>query len=130
MSLNNPLANVLSFIQNYERLGRKELVTKNNSNIIREVLRIIQENGYIGAFEEIPSSSGKELKINLIGSINGINVIRPQYQIKLSDYEKYEKRYLPAKEFGIILVSTNQGIMIHREAKEKKLGGKLLAYCY
>ena len=32
--------------------------------------------------------------------------------------------------FGIILVSTPQGIMTHDQAKEKKTGGKLLAYCY
>ncbi len=130
MSLNNPLANVLSFIQNYDKLGRKELITKNNSKIIREVLKIMQENGYIGGFEEMPESFGKSLKIHLIGSVNASNVIRPQYQIKLENYESFEKRYLPAKEFGIIIISTDQGIMIHREAKEKRLGGKLLAFCY
>ena len=130
MSLNNPLANVLSFIQNYERLGKKELIPENNSKIIREVLRIMQAEGYLGSFEEVAMSSGKALKINLIGAINKTNVIRPQYQIKLSDYEKFEKRYLPAKEFGIIIISTNEGLMIHQEAKKKKIGGKLLAYCY
>jgi len=37
---------------------------------------------------------------------------------------------LPAKGFGIILVSTNQGILVHSQAREKNLGGRLLAYCY
>lgn len=130
MSLNNPLANVLSFIQNYEQLGKEELVTKNNSKLIREVLAILKEEGYIVNFEEVPCSSGNELKITLGGHINKTNVIRPYYQIKISEFEKFEKRYLPAKDFGVIIISTNQGLMTHKQAKEKLLGGKLFAYCY
>ena len=130
MSSNNPLANVLSFIQNYERLGKKEVLTKNNSNLIKKVLIIMNKEGYIGSFEEIEDNKGDLLKINLIGKINNINVIRPSYQIKNVEFEKFEKRYLPAKDFGIIIVSTNKGLMTHQEAKEKGYGGKLLAYCY
>lgn len=130
MSLNNPLANVLSFIQNYERLGRKELTTKNNSKLIRGVLKIMRDEDYIASFEEIPHSSGNQLKIDLSGNINKTNIIRPQHQIKLLEYEKFEKRYLPAKDFGIIIISTNQGLLTHRQAKEKRLGGKLIAFCY
>jgi len=50
--------------------------------------------------------------------------------VQKGNYEKFEKRYLPAKDFGMIIVSTNQGIMTHIEAKEKGLGGRLLAYVY
>ena len=45
-------------------------------------------------------------------------------------FEKFERRYLPAKDLGILFVSTPKGIMTHYDAKAKKLGGKLLAYCY
>ncbi|MBU1201685.1 MAG: 30S ribosomal protein S8 [Nanoarchaeota archaeon] len=130
MSLNNTLANVLSFIQNYEQLGKSEVLTKNNSKLIRGILTIMKEEGYIGGFEEVPFSSGNMLKIMLTGNINKTNIIRPNYQIKLFEYEKFEKRYLPAKNFGIIIISTNKGLMTHNQAKENKLGGKLLAYCY
>lgn len=130
MSLNNPLANVLSFIQNYEQLGKQELITKNNSKMIKNVLEIMQAEGYIGSYEEIEDSKGNLLKINLLGKINKVNVIRPQFQIKLGEIEKFEKRFLPAKDFGVIILSTNQGLMTHIEAKEKLLGGKLITYCY
>jgi small subunit ribosomal protein S8 len=130
MSLNNPLANVLSHIQNYENLGKLQVTTLNNSKVIKKVLELMQIEGYIGSFEEVEDSKGNFLKINLLGKINKVNVIRPQFQIKLADYKKFEKRFLPAKEFGIIIISTNKGIMTHREAKENNLGGKLLVYCY
>ena len=130
MSLNNPLANVLSFIQNYENLGKKELITNNNSKLIRGILEILQKEGYIESFEEIEHSRGNSLKINLLGNINKTRVIRPYFQIKLVEFEKFEKRYLPGKDFGVIIVSTSKGLMTHKEAKEKQIGGKLLAYCY
>ena len=130
MTMNNPLANILSHIQNYERTGKKEITTSYNSKMIRGVLEIMQDEGYIGSFEELEDSRGNSLKINLIGAINKVNVIRPQFQIKLEQFEKFEKRWLPAKDFGIIIVSTSQGLMSHKEAKEKGIGGKLISYCY
>jgi small subunit ribosomal protein S8 len=124
------LANVLSFIQNYEQIGRKEMITKNNSKTIKKVLGIMQDNGYLGKIEEIKDSKGNLLKINLLGSINKCGVIKPRFRIKKGGYEKFEKRYLPAKNFGMIIVSTSKGMMTHAEAKEKKIGGALISYCY
>jgi small subunit ribosomal protein S8 len=130
MSLNDPLASVLSHILNYEKLGKNLLVTKSNSRIIKRVLAIMREKGYLGVAEEIKDSKGNMLKINLIGKINRCGVIKPRFQVTKDDYEKYEQRFLPAKGFGIIIVSTNKGMMTHNEAKEKKIGGKLISYAY
>jgi len=130
MSLNDPLANVLSFIKNYEQLGRKELATANNSKVIKTILTILQEEGYIGSFEEFDDNKGKVIKISLIGKINKIGVIKPRFAIKKADFEKFEKRFLPARGFGILILSTSQGIMTNTKAKEKGVGGKLLCYCY
>ena len=81
-------------------------------------------------FEEVDDGKGGYIQINLIGHINKCGAIKPKYPVKNDQFEKFENRYLPAKDFGIILVSTNKGIMTHIEAKEKKIGGRLLAYCY
>ncbi|MEK6963453.1 MAG: 30S ribosomal protein S8 [Nanoarchaeota archaeon] len=130
MSLNDPLANVLSFIQLYERKGKREVLTKNNNKLIKKVLVILQDKGYIGSFEEIQNAKGGLLKIHLLGNVNKIGVIKPRFKVQLTDFEKYEKRYLPAKDFGIIILTTNKGLMTHIEAKEKKIGGRLVSYCY
>jgi len=37
---------------------------------------------------------------------------------------------LPARDFGLLVLSSNQGVVSHREAREKKIGGRLLAYVY
>jgi small subunit ribosomal protein S8 len=129
MALNDPLANVLSHINNQEKLGKNELTTRNNSKIIREVLKIMQDEQYLGSFEQ-QEDSYLSLKINLLGKINKCGVITPRFKVKLADYEKYEKRYLPAMGFGMIMVSTNKGLMTNKKAKEMNLGGVLVCYVY
>jgi small subunit ribosomal protein S8 len=128
--LNNPLANVLSYINNHEKLGRKEIVVGNNSKFIRQVLSILNENNYLGEYKEIEDGKGKLLAINLIGAINKIGVITPRFNVKKDNYEKFEKRYLPAKDFGVMIVSTSKGLMTHMQAKGQGLGGRLVCYCY
>ena len=130
MALNDPLANALSLILNGEKSVKKEVIIHPSSKIIRKVLDIMKENMFIGDIEELSKSKGGILKVNLISSINKCNVIKPRYAVTKEDYEKFEKRYLPAKDFGLIIVSTNSGIMTHIEAKKKGIGGRFLAYCY
>jgi small subunit ribosomal protein S8 len=128
--LNDPLANVLSYINHHESLGRKEITVGNNSKIIRKILGILNENNYLGEYKEIEDGKGKLLNISLLGNINKVGVIKPRFNVKKLEYEKFEKRFLPAKDFGIIVVSTSQGMMTHSQAKEKGLGGRLICYCY
>lgn len=128
--LNDPLAATLAKIINAEKVGKREVIVKPASIMIKRVLTIMNENNYIGSFEEIDVQKGGTLKVNLLGNINRCGVIKPRFSAKQHAFEKWEKRYLPAKDFGIILVSTPQGIMTHLNAKGSNTGGKLLAYCY
>ncbi|MDD3175031.1 MAG: 30S ribosomal protein S8 [Candidatus Nanoarchaeia archaeon] len=130
MSLNDPLANVLSKISNATKIGKFEVLVENNSNLIKKVLSIMKDSKYITSVEEIEDSKGNFLKIILSGNLNNCGVIKPRFAVKLEDYEKFEKRFLLAKNFGFLLVSTNQGLMTHNEAKDKNLGGKLISFCY
>lgn len=128
--LNDPLANALSCIQNSEKIGEKECFIRPTSKIIKKVLSIMKDEKYIGDFKTIIESRGGVIKIDLLGNINKCCVIKPRYNIKKEKFEKFEKRYLPAKDFGIIIISTSKGMMVHKEAKEKGIGGRLIAYCY
>ena len=71
-----------------------------------------------------------QFKVELEGNINKCGVIKPRHAVKKDEFEKFEKRYLPAKNFGILIVTTPEGIMTHYEAKERGIGGRLLAYMY
>ena len=130
MTLNDPLANVMSNIMNCEKIGKNKMMIKPSSKLIKQVLTLLHDKQYIGAFEEIKDGKGNILQIKLIGAINNCGVIKPRYSVQLVNYTKYEKRYLPAKGFGMLIVSTAKGLMSHEEAKQQKLGGRLIAYCY
>lgn len=128
--LNDPLANALSNILNAEKVGKEYCVVRPASKVIMKVLDIMNEKGYIGKYEVIEDGKGKTLKVMLIGKVNKAGAIKPRFSVELDGFEKFEKRYLPAKGFGYIVVSTSKGVMVHTEAKENKIGGILLAYFY
>ena len=130
MSLNDTLSNALSNVLMDEKLGRPESTIKPSSKVIKKVLEIMKENRYVGNFEETKNAKGSILKLNLLGNINKCGVIKPRYIVKKGQFEKFEERYLLAKDMGILIVSTPAGIITHTEAKKKNTGGKLLAYCY
>ncbi len=130
MSLNDPLADALSIIKNHERIGRHVCIIKPASKLIGSILKIFQKQNYIGDFELIDDGKSGIFKVNLIGHINGCNVIKPRYAVKNADIEKWENKYLPSRDFGYLIISTPEGVMTHSEAKQKNNGGRLLAYVY
>jgi len=128
MTNNDPLSNVLSRIHNAEERGKRLVQTNTDSKMIRRVLDLMNEAGYIGSYEE--QENGKGLIVHLIGRLNACNAIKPRFKCAMEDYAKYEQRYLPAQDFGIMLVSTNDGILPHQEAKQRGKGGRLISYAY
>jgi len=130
MAMNDTLAATLCNIKNAENIGRENCLAKPVSKIAKKTLEIFKDNHYIGEFKVIEDGKGNIFEITLIGQINNCGVIKPRFSVKLDNYEKFEKRFLPSKDFGLLIVSTPKGIMTHIEAKEKRLGGKLLAFVY
>ena len=128
--LHDTLSNAMSAIKNAEMIGKKKVEIKPASKLIGNVLRVMQEHGYIEGFEYIDDHRGGKFIVPLLGKINDCGAIRPRYSVKRTEYEKFEKRYLPARDFGILIVSTTQGVMSQKEAIERGLGGVLLAYVY
>lgn len=128
--MTDTLADALSHMRNTENAGTLTCTIKPASKLIGKVLRVMQEHGYIGEFEFIDDGKAGKLKVTLLGKLNGCGVIRPRHHVGKRDFEKFEKRYLPAKGFGVLAVSTPDGVISHYKAKESKIGGRLLAYVY
>lgn len=126
----DPLADALSLIKNAERSGKIECVVRPSSKIIGRVLNVMQENGYIREFEFVEDGRAGIFKIKLNGKINNCNVIKPRFSVKKTEFEKYESRYLPARDFGVLIISTTRGIVSHTKAKNLGVGGRLLGFVY
>jgi small subunit ribosomal protein S8 len=123
------LSDVLSAIKSGDTVGKTETITP-ASKLIKDVLLIMQKHNFVGNFEHIEDKKGGKFRVQLIGNVNNCRSIRPRFAAKVDEFEKYERRFLPSVGVGLIVVSTAKGIMTHLEAKEKKLGGRLLAYVY
>ena len=130
MTLMDPLADALTNIRNNERQVNSSCTICPASKLIGHVLSTMQKENYIGEFEFIDDNKAGKFEVELEGNINQCGVIKPRHAVKKDEFEKFEKRYLPAKNFGILIVTTPEGIMTHREAKERGIGGRLLAYMY
>lgn len=123
----DPLANALSTVKNAENIGKLECVVK-ASKLIGSVLKVMQDQGYISGFELIDDE--KSFKVQLHGKINKCGVVKPRFSVLKTEFEKWEKRFLPARDFGALILTTSEGVISHYEAKEKGVGGKLLAYVW
>jgi small subunit ribosomal protein S8 len=124
------LANGLTTIVNNEMRNKRECIISPASKLLGRVLRIMQLNGYIGEFEFVDDGRSGKFKVQLLGRINKCGAIRPRFSVKVDKLEEWEKKFLPSREIGLVVVSTPKGVVSHREAREKRDGGKLLAFVY
>jgi small subunit ribosomal protein S8 len=124
------LANGLITIINNEMRNKRECVISPASKLLGRVLRIMQLNGFIGEFEFIDDGRAGKFKVQLLGRINKCGAVKPRFAVKVDGFENWEKKFLPSRDVGIMVVSTSQGVIAHKEAEEKNLGGRLLAFVY
>ena len=126
----DPLNDAFTTIYNAETAGKYEVTVRPASKLLSSMLNIMQSSGYIGEYEQLSDGRGGAFRIELIGAINRCGVIKPRHSVKRLDFDKWESRYLPAREFGSLILTTNQGIMNHFDAKKERVGGRLLAYVF
>ena len=123
------LSDVLVAIKNADLLGKTSAVVP-ASKLIGNVLKLLTEKGYLNNYEFSDDGKGGEFVISLNGRINSCGAIKPRFSVKLKDMGTHEARYLPAKDFGILILTTPYGVMNNDQAREASTGGKLLAYVY
>jgi len=130
MPATNVLANLFVTLYNNEARRKNECIVLPTSKLGIEVLKTLQKDGYIGEFERIEDKRGGKFKIKLLAKITKCGAISPRFKVKKSEYQNWEQQYLPSYMRGMLLVTTNQGVMSHHEAANKGIGGLLIGYVY
>jgi small subunit ribosomal protein S8 len=128
--LMDPLVNALNIILVHEERHKKECIITPASNLVGRVLRIFQTKGYVGEIEFIDDGRQGKFRVQLFGRINDCKAVSPRFSVKVKGIEKYEKRFLPSRDLGTLLLSTPKGVITHQEAREQNTGGRVLAYIY
>ncbi len=126
----DPLNDAMCVIKNAALNGKSECVIQPSSKLIGRVLKVMQDHGYISQFEYVEDGKAGKFRVMLDGAINNCGVIKPRYSVSVTDVERFEARFLPAQDFGLLILTTTAGVITQSRAKELGIGGKLLAYVY
>jgi len=121
------VADGLNMIKNAKNAKREVVKVKRISNVFIEVLKIMKQEGVIKKYKINPKEKSVDVTI---GSLIDCKSIKPRFTVNKDQIEKYRRRYLPARNLGTVVVSTNKGLMTHTEAQEEGIGGSLIAYFY
>lgn len=130
MPATNIIANLFITIYNNEVRRKRQCTVLPTSKHGGEVLKTLQRHNYIGEWEHIEDNRGGKFLIRLRSKITKCGAISPRFKVKKGEYGRWEQQYLPSYDRGILLVTTNQGVMSHREAANLGLGGLLIGYAY
>lgn len=116
----------LNQIMNAKRIEKRELVIKRYSKVLLSLFELMKAKGHI---DYEVNEVEKTVSVKII-KLNECRAIKPRYFVGVGGIDKYLRRFLPSRNFGDLVVSTNKGLVDHRVAVENKTGGALIAYFY
>lgn len=132
MLISDPIADMLTRIRN-ALLVKHENVSVPASNEKRAIAKILLEEGYISAYDEVAEEGHKNIKITLKYDEVGESVIQGLRRISKPGLRVYaQKDKLPKviSGLGIAIISTNKGIVTDKQARTLGVGGEVLAYVW
>ena len=132
MNTTDPIADMLTRIRNANS-SKHKTVDIPASNMKKSIAKILFEEGYIKAFEEIKDDAQGIIRVTLKYDEKGARVIDGLKRISKPGLRVYaSKDELPQvlNGLGIALISTSKGIKTDKEARNEGLGGEVLAYIW
>lgn len=120
------ISDCLNQIMNSKKAGKNELEVRRISKFLIEILKIAKDNQYLDFSVD---SKAKTASIKILDLIE-CKTIKPRFNVQKNELDKYTRRFLPARGFGVLIISTSKGLLTHEEASEKGIGGNLIAYFY
>jgi ribosomal protein S8 len=116
----------LNQIMNAKRIGRRELVIRRYSRVLLNLLAMMKERGHIDYEVNVEE---KTVGVKIV-KLNECRAVKPRYFVGVSDIDKYLRRFLPSRNFGTLVLSTNRGLVDQKESIKENVGGSVVAYFY
>ncbi len=133
MSVSDPIADMLTRIRNANK-ARLDNVIMPSSGLKTEVAKIMYEEGYISSYEVIDGKNTSGiLKIHLRYNRNKSGIISGLKRVSKPGLRVYaEKEKIPRilGGMGTVIITTSQGVMTGRKAKELGIGGEVICYIW
>ncbi len=134
MTMTDPVADMLTRIRN-ANVAMHDTVRMPSSKLKENLARILEREGYIEGFAaaDDPSRPGRFLEIRMKytperrRTISGIKrVSKPGLRV----YTKADRLPRVLGGLGVAVLSTSQGLMTDREARQRKVGGEVLCHVW
>jgi len=132
MVMTDPIADMLTRIRNGNLVGH-EKVDIPGSNIKRSIADILKMEGYIRDAEFIPDNKQGTIRVHLKYGANREKVITGLKRISkpgLRVYAGHDQLPRVLGGLGIAILSTSQGLMTDKVARQKKVGGEVVCYIW
>ena len=126
------IADMLTRMRNALQM-RYETVEVNGTKMTLGIAEILKKEGFINDYKYEKNVTGDKLTINLKYGQKKERVITGLKRISKSGLRVYAKASeIPRvlNGLGIAIISTSKGLMTDKEAREKGLGGEVLAYIW
>lgn len=130
MVMTDPIADMLTRIRNANQM-KNETVIMPSSKIKVEIAKILENEGYINGYE-VSTDEKKNLALSLKYSGNDrvITGLKRISKPGLKVYSSAEDLPKVLNGLGIALISTSSGLMTDKQAREKGIGGEVIAYVW
>ncbi len=130
--MSDPIANMLNQIKNanHKFIENIELTA---SKVKVEIAKVLKDEGFIGAYKVAADQRQPTLKITLKFSAQKERVIQGIKRVSRPGLRVYKPHTeIPAIQNGLgtAIISTSKGVMSTQKAKEKKVGGEIIAYIW
>ena len=127
MTMTDPIADMLTRIRN-GNVAMHDTVRMPSSKLKEALAGILTREGYIEGFEvaDEPSRPGRTLEIKMKYSPERVRTISGILRV----YTKADRLPRVLGGLGVAVLSTSQGLMTDREARQHKVGGEILCYVW
>ncbi len=133
MAVNDPIADMLTRIRN-ANTAKHDTVDVPSSKMKLAIAQILLDEGYIRKYDLIDEGSYKTIRITLkYGADKNEKIISGLQRISKPGLRVYaNKEDLPKVlgGLGIAIISTNQGVITDKKARELQVGGEVLAFVW
>lgn len=132
MTMTDPIADMLTRVRNAQSAG-KDTVSMPSSKKLIEIVRIMEQEGYIRGYDVIEGEPRATLEITLKYGPKKAKTIRGIKRISKPGLRIYAgKNALPRVlgGLGTAIVSTSKGVMTDRDARKAGVGGEVIAYIW
>nr|YP_009313142.1 Ribosomal protein S8 [Dermonema virens]SCW21396.1 Ribosomal protein S8 [Dermonema virens] len=131
--VNDTIADMLTRIRNAS-LAKHQLVQVPATKMTRNIMKVLQEEGFIDNFEEVHESLQAFLLISL--KYHGkkknsvITSLKRVSKPGLRVYANHKEVPQVLGGLGVAVISTSRGVMTDRKARHNGLGGEVLCYIW